>query len=91
MDAYLRDRAEKLGAKVINGLMMKMEQASEFAGPCIGNLGAPCCFALHVDDQLRLDHNFLLMASWLIKYSISSSCCLELWMLSELKTSWSTD
>jgi len=44
MDAYLRDRAEKLGAKVINGLMMKMEQASEFAGPCIGNLGAPCCF-----------------------------------------------
>ena len=26
MDAFLRDRAEKLGAKVINGLMMKMEQ-----------------------------------------------------------------
>jgi hypothetical protein len=26
MDAYLRDRAEKLGANIINGLMMKMEQ-----------------------------------------------------------------
>lgn len=26
MDAYLRDRAEKLGATVINGLMMRMEQ-----------------------------------------------------------------
>jgi geranylgeranyl reductase len=26
MDAYLRDRAEKDGAKVINGLMMRMEQ-----------------------------------------------------------------
>lgn len=26
MDAYLRDRAEKLGAKVLNGLMMRMEQ-----------------------------------------------------------------
>lgn len=26
MDAYLRDRAEKLGASVINGLMMRMEQ-----------------------------------------------------------------
>jgi geranylgeranyl reductase len=26
MDAYLRDRAEKLGANIVNGLMMKMEQ-----------------------------------------------------------------
>lgn len=29
MDAYLRDRAEKLGAKVLNGLMMKMEQPGQ--------------------------------------------------------------
>eukprot|EP00879_Flechtneria_rotunda_P001453 GHRR01001607.1.p1 GENE.GHRR01001607.1~~GHRR01001607.1.p1 ORF type:complete len:533 (+),score=160.18 GHRR01001607.1:133-1599(+) len=28
MDAFLRDRAEGLGAKVVNGLMMKTEQAS---------------------------------------------------------------
>jgi len=32
MDAYLRDRAEKLGANVINGLMMRMEQP-ETDGP----------------------------------------------------------
>jgi len=29
MDAYLRDRAEKQGANVINGLMMRMEQPGE--------------------------------------------------------------
>jgi geranylgeranyl reductase len=29
MDDFLRKRAEKLGAKVINGLMMKMEQQGE--------------------------------------------------------------
>lgn len=34
MDAYLRDRAEKLGATVINGLMMRMEQP----GGCIKSL-----------------------------------------------------
>jgi hypothetical protein len=38
MDAYLRDRAEKLGATVINGLMMRMEQPG----------GWVCCAALHV-------------------------------------------
>lgn len=27
LDAFLRDRAQKFGAKVINGLMMKMEQS----------------------------------------------------------------
>lgn len=31
MDAYLRDRAEKLGANVINGLMMRMEQPGQLA------------------------------------------------------------
>jgi flavin-dependent dehydrogenase len=29
MDAFLRDRAQKLGANIINGLMMKMEQQGE--------------------------------------------------------------
>eukprot|EP00879_Flechtneria_rotunda_P014298 GHRR01014938.1.p1 GENE.GHRR01014938.1~~GHRR01014938.1.p1 ORF type:complete len:232 (+),score=43.29 GHRR01014938.1:70-696(+) len=32
MDAFLRDRAEGLGAKVVNGLMMKTEQASKYLG-----------------------------------------------------------
>lgn len=34
MDDYLRKRAEKLGANVINGLMMRMEQPGEQACLC---------------------------------------------------------
>jgi hypothetical protein len=40
MDAYLRDRAEKLGATVINGLMMRMEQPGGLMESFLG-----CCAA----------------------------------------------
>lgn len=33
MDAYLRDRAQKSGASVVNGLMMRMEQTQGPEGP----------------------------------------------------------
>jgi geranylgeranyl reductase len=45
LDAYLRDRAKGHGARVANGLFMRMEQVGHFAGRATRKPSSPCTHA----------------------------------------------
>lgn len=75
MDAYLRDRAEKLGAKVINGLMMKMEQPGQYTVVCLFAAVHHCCNNAWV-VLLACPEHLLGSVCWLLlQRGVRASCC----------------
>jgi hypothetical protein len=64
MDAYLRDRAEKLGANIVNGLMMKMEQPGGWAVTLLIVVSAACHRLAAVCAMCEAGALLLLLLLW---------------------------